>query len=198
MEKMYVIAGLGNPTLKYSKTRHNVGFDTIDVLAKKYGIKVKKKQFRALTGEGFIDGEKVILVKPMTYMNNSGEAVSEIVKYYKIDPDKELIIISDDLNLDVGVLRIRAKGSAGGHNGLKSIIKCVGTESFDRVRIGVGKVPAGTDVITHVLTRFSRGDRVIVKESFEVAADAIVSIISDGIDRTMSKFNGPIEQIRNN
>ena len=195
---MYVITGLGNPTLRYSKTRHNVGFDTIDVLAKKYGIKVKKKQFRALTGEGFIDGEKVILVKPMTYMNNSGEAVSEIVKYYKIDPDKELIIISDDLNLDVGVLRIRAKGSAGGHNGLKSIIKCVGTECFDRVRIGVGKVPAGTDVITHVLTRFSRADRVIVKESFEVAADAIVSIISDGIDKTMSKFNGPIEQIRNN
>ena len=195
---MYVITGLGNPTLKYSKTRHNVGFDTIDVLAKKYGIKVKKKQFKALTGEGFIGGEKVILVKPMTYMNNSGEAVSEIVKYYKIDPDMELIIISDDLNLDVGVLRIRAKGSAGGHNGLKSIIKCVGTESFDRVRIGVGKVPAGTDVITHVLTRFSRADRAIVKESFEVAADAIVSIISDGIDKTMSKFNGPIEQIRNN
>ena len=195
---MYVITGLGNPTLKYSKTRHNVGFDTIDVLAKKYGIKVKKKQFKALTGEGFIDGEKVILVKPMTYMNNSGEAVSEIVKYYKIDPDRELIIISDDLNLDVGVLRIRAKGSAGGHNGLKSIIKCVGTESFDRVRIGVGKVPAGIDVITHVLTRFSRADRAIVKESFEVAADAIVSIISDGIDKTMSKYNGPIEQIRNN
>ena len=195
---MYVITGLGNPTLKYSKTRHNVGFDTIDVLAKKYGIKVKKKQFKALTGEGFIGGEKVILVKPMTYMNNSGEAVSEIVKYYKIDPDMELIIISDDLNLDVGVLRIRAKGSAGGHNGLKSIIKCVGTESFDRVRIGVGKVPAGTDVITHVLTRFSRADRAIVKESFEVAADAIVSIISDGIDKTMSKYNGPIEQIRNN
>ena len=195
---MYVITGLGNPTLKYSKTRHNVGFDTIDVLAKKYGIKVKKKQFKALTGEGFIGGEKVILVKPMTYMNNSGESVSEIVKYYKIDPDMELIIISDDLNLDVGVLRIRAKGSAGGHNGLKSIIKCVGTESFDRVRIGVGKVPAGTDVITHVLARFSRADRVIVKESFEVAADAIVSIISDGIDKTMSKYNGPIEQIRNN
>lgn len=195
---MFVITGLGNPTLKYSKTRHNVGFDTIDVLAKKYGIKVKKKQFKALTGEGFIGGEKVILVKPMTYMNNSGESVSEIVKYYKIDTAKELIIISDDLNLDVGVLRIRAKGSAGGHNGLKSIIKCVGTESFDRVRIGVGKVPAGTDVITHVLTRFSRADRIIVKESFEVAADAIVSIISDGIDKTMSKYNGPIEQIRNN
>lgn len=195
---MYVITGLGNPTLKYSKTRHNVGFDTIDVLGKEYGIKVKKKQFKSLTGEGFISGEKVILVKPMTYMNNSGEAVSEIVKYYKIDPKKELIIISDDLNLDVGVLRIRSKGSAGGHNGLKSIIQCVGTEDFDRVRIGVGKVPVGTDVITHVLTRFSRSDRAIAKESFEVAAKAVKSIISEGIDKTMSKFNGPIDKVRNN
>lgn len=190
---MYVITGLGNPTLKYSKTRHNVGFDTIDVLAKEHGIKVKKKQFKALIGEGFIGGEKVILVKPMTYMNNSGEAVSEIVKYYKIDPGSELIIISDDLNLDVGVLRIRAKGSAGGHNGLKSIIKCVGTEDFDRVRIGVGKVPEGTDIITHVLTRFSRAEKGVVKQSFEYAAKAVESIISDGIDKTMSKFNGPIK-----
>ena len=195
---MYVITGLGNPTLKYSKTRHNVGFDTIDVLSKEHGIKVKKKQFKSLTGEGFIGGEKVILVKPMTYMNNSGEAVSEIVKYYKIDPGKELIVISDDLNLDVGVLRIRGKGSAGGHNGLKSIIKCVGTEGFDRVRIGVGKVPVGTDVITHVLTRFSKADRAVVKESFIVAAKAVESIICDGIDKTMSKFNGPIDQLRNN
>ena len=194
---MYVITGLGNPTLKYSKTRHNVGFDTIDVLAKEHGIKVKKKQFKALIGEGIIQGEKVILVKPMTYMNNSGESIQEIVKYYKIDPDKELIVISDDLNLDVGVLRIRAKGSAGGHNGLKSIIKCVGTDNFDRVRIGVGKVPAGTDVITHVLTRFSKADRAIVKESFVYAAKAVESIISDGIDKTMSKFNGPISSVIN-
>ena len=146
-----------------------------------------------MTGEGFIGGKKVILVKPMTYMNNSGEAVSEIVKYYKIDPGSELIIISDDLNLDVGVLRIRAKGSAGGHNGLKSIIKCVGTEDFDRVRIGVGKVPEGTDIITHVLTRFSRAEKGVVKQSFEYAAKAVESIISDGIDKTMSKFNGPIK-----
>lgn len=192
---MYVVAGLGNPTLKYSKTRHNVGFDTIDVLAKEHGIRVKKKQFKALIGEGFINGEKVILVKPMTYMNNSGEAIKEIVDYYKVDPNEELIVISDDLNLDVGVLRIRGKGSAGGHNGLKSIIKCVGLEGFDRVRIGVGKVPIGTDVITHVLSRFGKADRVIVKESFVYAAKAVESIISDGIDKTMSKFNGPISSI---
>lgn len=189
---MRVIVGLGNPTLKYSKTRHNVGFDTIDIIAKKYKIKVKKNQFKALIGEGIIEGEKVILVKPMTYMNNSGEAVKLIVDYYKIDPAKELIVISDDLNLDVGVLRLRTKGSAGGHNGLKSIIKCVGTESFDRVRIGVGKVPEDRDVITHVLSRFDRNDRKVAKESFIVAAMAIECVISDGMEMAMSKYNGQI------
>lgn len=191
---MRIIVGLGNPTLKYSKTRHNVGFETIDILSKKHKIKVKKNQFKALIGEGFINGEKVILVKPMTYMNNSGEAVKEIVDYYKVNLNEELIVISDDLNLDVGVLRLRSKGSAGGHNGLKSIIKCVGTESFDRVRIGVGKVPADRDVITHVLSRFGKDDRKIVKESFIAAAQAIECVITDGMDKAMSKYNGPINR----
>jgi len=192
---MRIIVGLGNPTLKYSKTRHNVGFETIDVLSKKHKIKVKKNQFKALIGEGFINGEKVILVKPMTYMNNSGEAVKEIVDYYKVNPNEDLIVISDDLNLDVGVLRLRSKGSAGGHNGLKSIIKCVGTETFDRVRIGVGKVPANRDVITHVLSRFGKEDRKIVKESFIVSAQAIECVITDGMEKAMSKFNGPINRL---
>jgi len=192
---MRIIVGLGNPTLKYSKTRHNVGFETIDVLSKKHKIKVKKNQFKALIGEGFINDEKVILVKPMTYMNNSGEAVKEIVDYYKVNPNEDLIVISDDLNLDVGVLRLRSKGSAGGHNGLKSIIKCVGTESFDRVRIGVGKVPANRDVITHVLSRFGKEDRKIVKESFIVSAQAIECVITDGMEKAMSKFNGPINRL---
>ena len=192
---MRIIVGLGNPTLKYSKTRHNVGFETIDVLSKKHKIKVKKNQFKALIGEGFINDEKVILVKPMTYMNNSGEAVKEIVDYYKVNPNENLIVISDDLNLDVGVLRLRSKGSAGGHNGLKSIIKCVGTESFDRVRIGVGKVPANRDVITHVLSRFGKEDRKIVKESFIVSAQAIECVITDGMEKAMSKFNGPINRL---
>ncbi|MBE5899174.1 MAG: aminoacyl-tRNA hydrolase [Lachnospiraceae bacterium] len=192
---MRIIVGLGNPTLKYSKTRHNVGFETIDVLSKKHKIKVKKNQFKALIGEGFINDEKVILVKPMTYMNNSGVAVKEIVDYYKVNPNEDLIVISDDLNLDVGVLRLRSKGSAGGHNGLKSIIKCVGTESFDRVRIGVGKVPANRDVITHVLSRFGKEDRKIVKESFIVSAQAIECVITDGMEKAMSKFNGPINRL---
>ena len=192
---MRIIVGLGNPTLKYSKTRHNVGFETIDVLSKKHKIKVKKNQFKSLIGEGFINDEKVILVKPMTYMNNSGEAVKEIVDYYKVNPNEDLIVISDDLNLDVGVLRLRSKGSAGGHNGLKSIIKCIETESFHRVRIGVGKVPANRDVITHVLTRFGKDDRKIVKESFNVAAQAIECAITDGMDKAMSKYNGPINRL---
>ncbi len=192
---MRIIVGLGNPTLKYSKTRHNVGFETIDVLSKKHKIKVKNNQFKALIGEGYINDEKVILVKPMTYMNNSGEAVKEIVDYYKVNPNEDLIVISDDLNLDVGVLRLRSKGSAGGHNGLKSIIKCVGTESFDRVRIGVGKVPANRDVITHVLSRFGKDDRKIVKESFIVSAQAIECVITDGMEKAMSKFNGPINRL---
>ena len=192
---MRIIVGLGNPTLKYSKTRHNVGFETIDVLSKKHKIKVKKNQFKSLIGEGFINDEKVILVKPMTYMNNSGEAVKEIVDYYKVNPNEDLIVISDDLNLDVGVLRLRSKGSAGGHNGLKSIIKCIETESFHRVRIGVGKVPANRDVITHVLSRFGKDDRKIVKESFNVAAQAIECAITDGMDKAMSKYNGPINRL---
>ena len=192
---MRIIVGLGNPTLKYSKTRHNVGFETIDVLSKKHKIKVKKNQFKSLIGEGFINDEKVILVKPMTYMNNSGEAVKEIVDYYKVNPNEDLIVISDDLNLDVGVLRLRSKGSAGGHNGLKSIIKCIETESFHRVRIGVGKVPANRDVITHVLSRFGKDDRKIVKESFNVAAQAIECAITDGMDKAMSKYNGPLNRL---
>ena len=191
---MRVIVGLGNPTLKYAKTRHNVGFDTVDILAKKHKIKVKKNQFKALVGEGFIEGEKVLLVKPMTFMNNSGEAVKAIIDYYKVDPEKELIVISDDLTLDVGVLRLRAKGSAGGHNGLKSIIKCVQTEAFDRVRIGIGKVPEDRDIINHVLSRFDKADRKVVKESFSVAASAVEYIISVGIDKAMSRYNGPIDK----
>ena len=191
---MRIIVGLGNPTLKYSKTRHNVGFDTIDIIAKNHRIKVKKSQFKSLLGEGFINGEKVVLIKPMTYMNNSGEAVREVVDYYKVNVKEDLIVISDDLNLDVGVLRLRSKGSAGGHNGLKSIIKCLGTESFDRVRIGIGKVPEDRDIISHVLSRFDKADRKLVKESFVVAAESIECIIECGIEKSMSKYNGPINR----
>ena len=189
---MLVIVGLGNPGFKYSKTRHNVGFDTIDVLAKRYNIKVKKKEHKALTGECVINGEKVLLVKPQTYMNDSGRAIKLIMDYYNV-PSDNIIIISDDIALDVGVLRLRAKGSAGGHNGLKSIIKCIGTESFKRVRIGVGKVPENYDVISFVLSMFPRKERALVKESFNEAASSIECIIEEGIEKAMSKYNGPIK-----
>ncbi|MCR4611089.1 MAG: aminoacyl-tRNA hydrolase [Lachnospiraceae bacterium] len=190
---MRLIAGLGNPGLKYSKTRHNAGFDTIDIIAKNHGVKIKKKEHFALTGEDVIAGEKVLLVKPMTYMNDSGEAIRALMDYYKID-SSDLIVISDDLTLDIGVLRIRAKGSAGGHNGLKSIIKCVGTNEFARLRVGVGKVPEHRTVIDHVLSRFERKDRVLVKESYQVAADAVEAMLVEGIDKAMSKYNGPISK----
>ncbi len=187
---MYIIVGLGNPTMKYAKTRHNVGFDTIDMISKKYKIKIKKRGFKAQYGEGHIGNEKVVLVKPMTFMNNSGEAVKEIVDYYKIDPTKELIIIYDDLSLDVGTIRIRLKGSAGGHNGIKSIIKYLGTQEFPRVKVGIGAVPEGGDIINHVLGKFPREDRRDIKKVFEVLTDVIEFMICESMEKSMSKYNG--------
>ena len=186
---MRVIVGLGNPTLKYSKTRHNVGFDTIDIIAKKYKIKVKKNQFKALIGEGIIEGEKVILVKPMTYMNNSGEAVKLIVDYYKIDPEKELIVISDDLNLDVGVLRLRTKGSAGGHNGIKNIIAQTGTDVFKRIKVGVGEKPKGYDLADYVLGHFSVSENKEIDAACEKAAEAVALLVREEVDMAMNRFN---------
>ena len=186
---MQVIVGLGNPGFKYSKTKHNIGFDTVDIIAKRHGIKIKKKECHALTGEYMLKGEKVLLVKPGTYMNNSGEAVKELMDYYKTEVS-DITVISDDLTLDIGVLRLRKKGSAGGHNGLKSIIKCLGTEEFARLRVGIGKVPPDWDVISYVLSKFNRKDRAAVKESMEAAASAIECMITDGIDKAISVYNG--------
>ena len=138
---MKIIVGLGNPTSQYVGTRHNIGFAVIDELSKEYNIAVDTKKHKALCGKGVIDGQKVILAQPLTYMNLSGESIRELVDYYKIDPESELIVIYDDINLAPGKLRIRAKGSAGGHNGIKNIIAHLGTEKFYRVRIGVGEKP---------------------------------------------------------
>ena len=186
---MRVIVGLGNPGFKYSKTKHNVGFDTIDIFAKRHFVKIRKKEHKALTGECMLNGEKILLVKPQTYMNNSGEAVREIMDYYKADI-ADILVISDDLTLDIGVLRLRKKGSAGGHNGLKSIINCLGSEEFARLRIGIGKVPADWTVIDHVLSRFDRRDRGTVKESMERAASAIECVLTEGVDKAISSYNG--------
>ena len=185
---MYIIAGLGNPTREYEKTRHNVGFDTIDVLADKLNTSVDEKKFKGLYGRGIIAGEKVILLKPQTFMNLSGESVREAADFYKVDPE-HIIVIYDDISLDVGQLRIRKKGSAGGHNGLKDIIGRLGTQKFMRVKIGVGAKPKGWDLADHVLGRFSSGDRKLVDEAIEFAADAVEKIITDGPDAAMNEYN---------
>lgn len=190
---MYVIAGLGNPGLSYRHTRHNIGFDTIDAIAKRYSVRVSKGEFRSKTGTCAISGEKVILVKPQTFMNLSGEAIRPILDYYKADPQTQFIVISDDVALDAGRIRIRKKGSAGGHNGLKNIIKNLGTEDFIRIRIGAGKLPVGQDMISFVLGRNDRKEREIIESAFERAADAVETIIAGGVDEAMNRFNGDIQ-----
>ena len=143
---MYVIVGLGNPDKKYEHTRHNIGFDVIDALADKYNISVTDKKHKALCGSGVIEGTKVLLVKPQTYMNLSGESVAEVMNFYKLDPDEKMIVIFDDISLEPGRIRIRKKGSAGGHNGIKSIIAMTGTQGFSRIEVGVGEKPPGWDL----------------------------------------------------
>lgn len=187
---MYLIAGLGNPTLKYHHTRHNAGFEAMDALSDAYGIRIRKRELAALTGSGYLDGAKVLLAKPQTFMNNSGDSIAAIVKYYGIDPEKEFVVISDDVTLDAGRLRIRRKGSAGGHNGLKSIIKCLGTENFPRLRIGVGAVPKDGDMINHVLGHPNRADRKALNEAYKSVPEAIRLMTCGRIDEAMNRFNG--------
>lgn len=186
---MLVIVGLGNPDDKYQGTRHNVGFDVIDLLAEKYNIAVDTKKHRAYIGKGIIGGQKVILAKPQTYMNLSGESVRSLVEYYKVDPETELLIIFDDISLDVGQLRIRKKGSAGGHNGIKNIIANLGTSVFQRIKVGVGEKPKGYDLADYVLGRFSKEERELIKEGFECAAEAVAMITVGEIDQAMNKYN---------
>ena len=186
---MLVIVGLGNPDDKYQGTRHNVGFDVIDLLAEKYNIAVDTKKHRAYIGKGIIGGQKVILAKPQTYMNLSGESVRSLVEYYKVDPETELLIIFDDISLDVGQLRIRKKGSAGGHNGIKNIIANLGTSVFQRIKVGVGEKPKGYDLADYVLGRFSKEERELIKEGFECAAEAVAMITAGEIDQAMHKYN---------
>lgn len=188
--KMYIIAGLGNPEKKYFNTRHNVGFATIDALSDKYNIELTETKFKAAYGKGRIGNERVILVKPLTYMNLSGEAIRPLCDYFKVDSKEELIVISDDVELDVGNLRIRPKGSAGGHNGLKNIIAQLGHSEFSRVRVGVGKKPKGYDMVDWVLGHFQGEDETAIKEGINRAAEAVVEIMENGVDSAMNKFNG--------
>lgn len=185
---MYCIVGLGNPEKKYENTRHNIGFDVIDAVAEKYSIAVRERGFKALYGKGVIEGQRVILVKPQTYMNLSGESVREVTDYYKIDPE-DLIVVSDDIALAAGQIRIRKRGSAGGHNGLKNIILHLGTEDFTRIRMGVGEKPKEWDLVDYVLGHFPKEERAVVDESIKEAAKALGVLLSEGVDRAMNAYN---------
>lgn len=186
---MFVIAGLGNPKKEYDNTRHNIGFALIDALAEKYRISVLSSRCRALVGKGIIEGHKVILAKPLTYMNLSGESIRPLADYYKIDPSTELIVVSDDVNLPLGQIRIRKKGSAGGHNGLKSVIGQLGSEEFYRIRIGVGEKPKGYDLADYVLGHFSKEEQLLMKEGVDKAVQAAKWMLDGEIDRAMNEFN---------
>lgn len=186
---MYIIAGLGNPTARYEKTRHNAGFDAIDVIAKENNIKIDTIKFNALSGSGIIQNQKVLLMKPLTYMNLSGEAIQQYVNFYKINPEEELLVIYDDISLEPGKLRLRRKGSAGGHNGIKNIIAHLGTEKFKRIKIGVGHKPENQDLINFVLGRLSKEDRILVENAFERAAKAAELVIADQFEKAMNQYN---------
>jgi len=186
---MYIIVGLGNPGKEYNNTRHNIGFDVIDKLAEQENIDVLEKKHKAVIGKGYVAGQKCILAKPHTFMNLSGESVRELIDYYKVDEKDELIVISDDISLDVGQLRIRKKGSAGGHNGLKNIIAHLGHDTFVRIKMGVGEKPKGWDLADYVLGHFTQEERKTEDDAAARAADAIRMIITEDADAAMNEFN---------
>ena len=186
---MFIIAGLGNPTKQYEGTRHNVGFEVIDALARKYNIDVDTKKHRAYIGKGMIEGQKVILAKPQTYMNLSGESVRSLLDYYKVDEEQELLVIYDDISLGVGQIRIRAKGSAGGHNGIKNIIAHLGGQVFPRIKVGVGEKPAKYDLADYVLGHFSKGEAKLMDEGYDHAVHAVELIVSGQINEAMNEYN---------
>ena len=186
---MYLIAGLGNPGRKYEKTKHNVGFEVIDELIERYHVPYGGLDRKAVYGKTVIGGEKCILIKPMTYMNLSGEAVRAYLDYYKMNPETDLIVIYDDIDLDPGQLRIRRKGSAGGHNGMKNIIAMTGTDVFPRIRVGTGAKPENWDLADYVLAPFGKEERKAVDEAEANAADAVELIVRGEMNRAMNLFN---------
>lgn len=184
---MYLIVGLGNIGKEYEKTRHNVGFDTLDKICDKYNISINRIKFKGTVGEGNISGEKVILLKPSTYMNLSGESIIEVVNFYKI-PIDHVIVIYDDISIDIGRLRIRPSGSAGGHNGIKSIISCMGSQDFPRIRVGTGE-PKG-DLVSYVLGKFSKDERKLLELAMDAASEAVEDILKLGVTEAMNRYNG--------
>ena len=185
---MFLIAGLGNPGKEYENTRHNAGFMVLDALADKLGADISEKKHKALCGRAVIGGQKVILLKPQTYMNSSGESIRAAADYYKVDPE-DILVVYDDISLAPGQLRIRAKGSAGGHNGIKSIIAHLGTQEFPRVRVGVGEKPPRMDLADYVLGHFSKAERELMSEGYDHAVTAVRMILSGRIGDAMSEFN---------
>lgn len=190
---MYLIAGLGNPDKKYEATRHNIGFETIDLLAHKAGIKLTKLKHKALWGDGIIGGEKVIIAKPQTYMNLSGESIRDIANFYKI-PVENIIIVCDDINLELGTIRIRPKGSDGGHNGLKNIIYQLSNDNFVRIRMGVG-APKGEhyNLADFVLGRFSKEEIEVLTPVANRVTEAVETIIRNDVATAMNRYNGAIK-----
>lgn len=186
---MYVIVGLGNPGRKYMHTRHNAGFLAVELLARKYNIEIKKYAHKAAIGEGYIDNQKVVLALPETFMNDSGQSVVALLNWYKIDSETELIVLYDDIDLPVGQLRIRARGSAGTHNGMRSILYLTGTDAFARIRIGIGKPKAGWALTGHVLGEFDEDERETMMHAFEEAGEAVEKIIRFGVMDAQAAYN---------
>lgn len=184
---MFLIVGLGNPGSQYEDTRHNIGFKVVDNIAKEYNIEINRQKFKGMCGEGFINGEKVILLKPTTYMNLSGESVREVVDFYKLS-NEDILVIYDDISLDVGRLRIREKGSAGGHNGIKSIIVHLGTDVFPRIKVGVGQ--PNVDLVNYVLGKFTKEEMEVLSESIDASTKAAKEIIGIDVKTAMNIYNG--------
>ena len=185
---MYLIIGLGNPEEEYSKTRHNMGFNAINKIAEKYEIEMKKTKFNGIYGSGNIEGEKVMLIKPQTYMNLSGKCVKEFLDFYKIEKDK-MIIIYDDMDVKPGKIKIRKQGSAGSHNGMKSIISEIQTQEFPRIRIGIGRPIHENDKINYVIGNIPEEEMEKLEKGIEKAKEATIDILAKGIDHAMNKFN---------
>jgi PTH1 family peptidyl-tRNA hydrolase len=185
---LFVVIGLGNPGKDYTNTRHNIGFDTIDILAQRNNIKINKIKFKSVYGEGQIGNEKVLLVKPQTYMNNSGISVREIYQFYKV-PIQNILVIVDDIDIDFSSIKIKMRGSAGTHNGLKSIIYHLQNDEFPRVKIGIGKKHENQDLADFVLSRFSKDERIDIDASILTASEAVETIIREDINKAMNKYN---------
>lgn len=183
---MYLVVGLGNPGREYANTRHNVGFKVIDCISERLGFNISKERFKGMFGEYIVGGEKVIFLKPLTYMNLSGESLIEAASFYKI-PLENIIVVYDDMAVDTGRIRLRPSGSDGGHNGMKSIINHLGTKEFKRIRVGIGKAPRS--IVDYVLGNFTSEEGELIKLSVEASAEAVISIINDGIQTAMNKYN---------